>query len=100
MRPSQYHYIKRMWVRSSYKRKEKTKHILLLPFRLFYNLYSFPFRLIAYLFKSSRKIKIYKNDMSTEIIKGILGGVSILFITFLILYCIQNFFYLFGYGTV
>lgn len=100
MRPSQYHYIKRMWVRSSYKRKEKRKRILLLPFRLFYNLYSFPFRLMAYPFKSSRKIKIYKNDMSTEIIKGILGGVSILFITFLILYCIQNFFYLFGYGPL
>ena len=100
MRPSQYHYIKRMWVRSSYKRKEKRKHILLLPFRLVYNFYSFPFRLMVYPFKSSRKIKTYKNDMSTETIKGILGGVSILLITFLILYCIQNFFYLFGYGPL
>lgn len=100
MRPSQYHYIKRMWVRSSYKRKEKRKHILLLPFRLFYNLYSFPFILMAYPFKSSRKIKTYKNNMSTETIKGILGGISILFIIFLILYCIQNFFYLFGYGPL
>lgn len=100
MRPSQYHYIKRMWVRSSYKRKEKRKHILLLPFRLVYNFYSFPFRLMVYPFKSSRKIKTYRNDMSTETIKGILGGVSILLITFLILYCIQNFFYLFGYGPL
>lgn len=89
-----------MWVRSSYKRKEKRKHILLLPFRLVYNFYSFPFRLMVYPFKSSRKIKTYKNDMSTETIKGILGGVSILLITFLILYCIQNFFYLFGYGPL
>jgi hypothetical protein len=55
---------------------------------------------MVYPFKSSRKIKTYKNDMSTETIKGILGGVSILLITFLILYCIQNFFYLFGYGPL
>lgn len=28
MRPSQYHYIKRMWVRSSYKRKKKETYII------------------------------------------------------------------------
>ena len=49
MKPSHYHYIKRMWVRNSYKRRnEKKKSLLTLPFRMIIFPYSVTFKTLRF----------------------------------------------------
>ena len=58
MRPSQYHYLKRMWTRNLYYRsrhKKKRKSVLLLCGKGLWKFYTFPIKMIIYPFK---KIKI------------------------------------------
>ena len=100
MRPSHYHYLKRMWTRQLYNRKQrkpKNKSFITAPFRFLLWIYTFPFKLILY----PISLLCQKSNVT---FKGcamfFLEFIGVSFVLGLCIYVVSNFFYLFGIGPI
>lgn len=100
MRPSQYHYLKRMWTRYFYRKslqKEKHANILFMPFLLIFRFYKIVFFYPLIIFK---KIFIQNPKIGKGCITLSLKFFAVLLAISIVFYLIEKFFYLFGYAPL
>lgn len=101
MRPSQYHYLKRMWTRYFYNKNQRKqrKSILTLPFRLLHLAYAAPFKVFTAPFKAFSN-SAEKRGRAKKILKYFLSIAMIIFIFRITVFLINNFFDICGIGIV
>lgn len=102
MRPSHYHYLKRMWTRYFYNRsryKKQHKSILLAPLRFLIWFCTLPFKIVFfYPFMIIKKLFTHNYKTTKGCSTLFVKSFKYLMIICFIVYILDNFFYLFGYG--